>query len=119
MQSYNTTNCDEQPDEENQHHSNFAFCAPGLQGYQVGDREEEHNQIEDDVQRCISVCGRFDVEAHALVFAVPLIPGVVQRSALEDERDQEAEAIGEHGGDDGPADVMEARRDFSGEDAEV
>lgn len=53
------------------------------------------------------------------MFAVPLVPGVVERSALEDEGDQEPETIDEHGGDDSPANVMKARRDFSGEDAEV
>jgi len=76
-------------------------------------------QVKKDVQSAVRVRGRFDIEAHALVFTVPLIPGVTQGCALEDEREQEADAIGEHGGDDGPADVMEARRDFFWKDAEV
>lgn len=53
------------------------------------------------------------------MFAVPLVPGIAQGSALEDEGEQEPDAIGEHGGDDSPADVMEACRDFFREDAEV
>lgn len=67
----------------------------------------------------VHVRGCFDVKAHALMFAVPLIPDVAQGCALEDEGEQETDAIGEHCGDDSPADVMEARRDFFREDAEV
>ena len=53
------------------------------------------------------------------MLAVPLVPAVAQRSALENEGDQEAYAPDDHAGIDGPADVVESRRDFFGEDAEV
>ena len=53
------------------------------------------------------------------MFTVPLVPGVVQGPALENEGEQEADTIGKHGADDGIADVVESRRDFFREDAEV
>ena len=60
-----------------------------------------------------------DVLTLAIVLAVPLIPAVAQGFALENEGDQEAYAPNDHAGVNGPADVVESRRDFFGEDAEV
>lgn len=55
MQSYNATDRDEYPDEEDQHDANFAFRATGLQRYEIGDREKEHDQIEEDVESRVRV----------------------------------------------------------------
>ena len=53
MQSYNAADRDEKTNEEDQHNADFAFHAPGLQRYEVGDREEEHH-LQDSGQYSLS-----------------------------------------------------------------
>ena len=53
VQSYNAADRDEKTHEEDQHNADFAFRAPGLQRYEIGDREEEHH-LQDSGQYSLS-----------------------------------------------------------------
>lgn len=53
MQSYNAADRDEKTHEEDQHNADFAFRAPGLQRYEIGDREEEYH-LQDPGQYSLS-----------------------------------------------------------------
>lgn len=94
LQTNDAANCDEQADEKDEHNPNLSACVFDLQFYQPGNRKEEHDKIESNVQTAASVDSQREIDAMSFMFSIPLCPHAADRATLRDKEDEHGHKIG-------------------------
>lgn len=90
----NDTACShEEAKKEGKYDTSLALLVPYLKLHKLRDWEEEDNEIEEDIGSTVDVRGQPKIVAVAFVFAIPLVPEIADRSALEDEVDDEGQKV--------------------------
>jgi hypothetical protein len=89
-ESYYTTNSDKEADKESMQNSDFASSVPDLEVHNLRDREEEDHEVEEDVESAIGVHCNLSARTRALVFPIPLVPEIAERSTISNVVDPKA-----------------------------
>lgn len=92
-QTNGTAGSDKEAKEEGEYNTGLAFLIPHLEFRKLGDREKEDNEIEEDVDTAVDIGGQSEIVAVAFVLAIPLVPEIADRSALEDKVNDEGQKV--------------------------
>jgi len=108
LQAHHTAGRDEETDYEDHHDGDLAPGVVNRKAQQLRNWEEEHHEVEGDVESAVGVDTDLGRGALALVLAIPLCPVQADRPACDAKGDDEASAVDDQGDDDAVADVRES-----------